>query len=131
MLLNMGRKKINKDSYSYYKTSYKANERYRKKIGNDDYGALLSRREFEEAREAGLSTQDIVYNQFHFYTKDTAKGIQVSLEQEGFKLSLKDIQARNYTDEMYARIDEIYWELTKTMDSKSAAALISYTFYGS
>lgn len=122
---------MNKSTYSYYKTSYIANRKYREKIGRDDYAEMLSKSEFEELREAGLSTQDIVYNQFHFYEKATAKNIQKSLLQEGFKVSMKNIQARRYSPEIYNKIKDTYHNLRATMSAAAAANLISYTYYGS
>lgn len=122
---------MNKESYSYYKQSYKANKRYRDKIGSDDYGAMLSKKEYQEMRDSGMSTKDIVYSQFHYYTRDTAQQIQQSLKQEGFKVSMRNIQARNYSQEVYDAIKQTYHNLTATMSSKEAAALISYTYYGS
>lgn len=122
---------MNKESYSYYKQSYRANKRYRDKIGSDDYGGMLSESEYKEMKATGMTTKEIVYNQFHFYSKDVAKQIQESLKQEGFKVSIKAIQSRNYTQSVYNAIKERYHELTKTMSAKEAAALISYAYYGS
>lgn len=122
---------MNKESYSYYKQSYRANKRYRAKIGSDDFGGMLSEGEYKEMRATGLSTKEIVYNQFHYFSKDTAKQIQQSLKQEGFKVSIKAIQARQYSQDVYDAIKERYHELTKTMSAKDAAALISYAYYGS
>lgn len=123
--------KTNKESYSYYKTSYRANRRYREKRGSEDYSDMLSKKEFEEIKATGLSTRDIVYNQFHYYEREVAVRIQKSLKQEGFKVSIKNIQLRKYDKEVYKRIESLYSDLTSTMSSKEAAALISYVFYGS
>ena len=57
---------MNKESYSYYKKAYRANKRYRDKTHSDDYGPMLSKSDFEDMKNTGLSTKDIVYNQFHF-----------------------------------------------------------------
>ena len=123
---------MNKESYSYYKTSYKANKRYRDKQGRDDYAGMLNKTEYEELRESGLTTKEIVYNQFHFYTKSVAEKIQKSLKQEGFDISMKKIQSREYSKEVYDRIKELYAEFTKDgLSSKEASMLISYTFFGS
>ena len=127
----MAKRTIDKNSYSYYKTSYRANARYRKKVGDDNYGAMLSKAEFRELAETGLSVKDIVYNQFHFYTRDVAKGIQQSLKKEGFDLSLRKVQNRDYSAKVFERMREIYWEVSKERNSKEAAAYISYSFYGS
>ena len=123
--------KTNKESYSYYKTSYRANRRYREKRVSEDYSDMLSKKEFEEIKATGLSTRDIVYNQFHYYEREVAVRIQKSLKQEGFKVSIKNIQLRKYDKEVYKRIESLYSDLTSTMSSKEAAALISYVFYGS
>ena len=122
---------MNKESYSYYKQAYRANKRYRVKIGSDDYGPMLSKDEYEEYRAIGLNTKDIVYNQFHFYTREAAKTIQESILKEGYKVSLKDIQNKQFSQEVYDAISRTYHELRKTLGSTDAAALISYTFYGS
>ena len=125
-------KSRNKETYSYYKTAYRANKRYREKIGSDEYGEMLSKAEYNEMKASGYSTKQIVYDQFHFYSKQTALDIQKSLQQEGFKVSLKDIQARNYSKEIYDAIDLTYHALRDGgMSSKEAAVLISYTYYGS
>ena len=123
--------KQSKESYSYYKTSYRANKRYRDKIGSEDYSDMLSKKEFEEIRAAGLSTRDIVYNQFHYYERDVAKRIQKSLLQEGFKVSIKNIQLRKYDKKIYDRMGSLYTEFRKTMSSEDAIGLLSYRFYGS
>lgn len=123
--------KRSKDSYSYYKTSYKANKRYRDKKGSEDYSDMLSKKEFEEIKATGLSTRDIVYNQFHYYERDVAERIQKSLKQEGFKVSIKNIQLRKYDKEVYKRMESLYNDFTANMSSREAAALISYVFYGS
>ena len=122
---------MNKESYSYYKQAYRANKRYKVKIGSDDYGPMLSKDEYEEYRATGLDTKDIVYNQFHFYTRKAAKTIQESILKEGYKVSLKDIQNRQFSQEVYDAISRTYKELRKTLGAADAAALISYTFYGS
>ena len=123
--------KRSKDSYSYYKTSYRANKRYRDKKGSEDYSDMLSKKEFEEIKATGLSTRDIVYNQFHFYERDVAERIKQSLKQEGFKVSIKNIQLRKYDKEVYNRMGSLYTEFRKTMSSEDAIGLISYRFYGS
>lgn len=123
--------KTNKDTYSYYKKSYRANTRYRTKIGNNDYADMLSKAEFESYKATGLETKEIVYNQFHYYNRSTVKKLQESLKQEGFNISIKNIQARNYSADVYNKISKIYYDLKATMSSKEAAALISYTYYGS
>lgn len=122
---------MNKESYSYYKTAYRANKRYRVLKGSDDFGEMLTKDEYNEMRDTGMSTKEIVYNQFHFYHKDIAQRIQQSLVEQGFKVSIKDIQARNYKPEIYEAMSTTYHTLTQSMSSKEAAALISYTFYGS
>ena len=122
---------MNKESYSYYKTAYKANKRYRVLKGSDDFGEMLTKAEYNEMRDAGMNTKEIVYNQFHFYHRDTAQKIQKNLLEQGFKVSMKNIQARNYTQEIYDAMNETYHALTQSMSSKEAAALISYTYYGS
>lgn len=122
---------MNKESYSYYKTAYKANKRYRVLKGSDDFGEMLTKAEYDEQRDSGMSTNEIVYNQFHFYNKDTAQKIQKNLLDQGFKVSIKNIQARNYTQEIYDAMSETYHTLIQSMSSKEAAALISYTYYGS
>lgn len=122
---------MNKESYSYYKNAYRANKRYKVKIGSDDYGPMLSKKEYEEYRAIGLDTKDIVYNQFHFYTRKAAKAIQESIFKEGYKVSLKDIQNRQFSQEVYDAISRTYKELRKTLGATEAATLISYTFYGS
>ena len=122
---------MNKESYSYYKNAYRANKKYRVSKGSDDYGEMLTKDEYNDMRDAGMSTKEIVYNQFHFYHRDTAKKIQENLLDQGFKVSIKNIQARNYTQEIYDAMSETYHTLTQSMSSKAAAALISYTYYGS
>lgn len=122
---------MNKESYSYYKNAYRANKKYRVLKGSDDYGEMLTKDEYKDMRDAGMSTKEIVYNQFHFYHRDTAKKIQENLLDQGFKVSMKNIQARNYTQEIYDAMSETYHTLTQSMSSKAAAALISYTYYGS
>lgn len=122
---------MNKESYSYYKNAYRANKRYRDKIHSDDYGPMLSKSEFEDMKSTGLSTKDIVYNQFHFYTRSAAKKIQASIRNEGVKVSLVDIQRRKFSKEVYDKIGKTYHELRETLSSKDALSLISYTFYGS
>lgn len=126
---------MNKESYSYYKIAYRANKRYRDKQGRDDYGEMLNKKEYEEKREAGLKTNEIVYNQFHHYTLDVAEKIQKSLKQEGFNISMKKIQSREYNKEIYEKIKSLYDEFTKDtkdgLSSKEASMLISYTFFGS
>lgn len=123
--------KINKNTYSYYKKSYRANVRYRNKTGNSDYADMLSKDEFDAYRAAGLDTKDIVYNQFHYYNRATAKQLQNSLKQEGFNLSIQKIQARNYSADVYTAMHKAYYDLKQSMSSSEAASLISYTYYGS
>ena len=41
---------MNKESYSYYKQAYRANKRYKVKIGSDDYGPMLSKKEYEASQ---------------------------------------------------------------------------------
>ena len=122
---------MNKESYSYYKNAYRANKKYRVLKGSDDYGEMLTKDEYNDMRDAGMSKKEIVYNQFHFYHRDTAKKRQGNLLERGFKVSMKNIQARNYTKEIYDTMNETYHMLTQSMSSKAAAALISYTYYGS
>ena len=122
---------MNKESYSYYKNAYRANKKYRVSKGSDDYGEMLTKDEYNDMRDAGMSTKEIVYNQFHFYHRDIAKKIQENLLDQGFKVSMKNIQARTYTQEIYDAMDETYHMLKQSMSSKAAAALISYTYYGS
>lgn len=122
---------MNKESYSYYKTSYKANKKYRVLKGSDDFGEMLTKDEYNEMRDTGMNTKEIVYNQFHFYHRDVAQKIQKNLLEQGFKVSMKNIQARNYTPEIYEAMSETYHTLIQSMSSKEAAALISYTYYGS
>lgn len=122
---------MNKESYAYYKKSYRANKRYQDKIGNDEYAPMLTQKEFAEIKDSGISNKDLVYNQFHFYTRDQAEKIKRSLEQEGFKISKKNVQARNYTDAMYDRMGEIYHQLREDFNAADAASLIANAFYGS
>ena len=122
---------MNKESYSYYKNAYRANKRYRVLKGSDDFGEMLTEAEYNEIKDTGMSTKDIVYNQFHFYHKDVAKSIQQRLAKKGLKVSINEIQARNYKPEVYEEIKTTYHILRQQMDSKEAAELISYTYYGS
>ena len=123
---------MNKESYSYYKISYRANKRYRDKQGREDFAEMLNKKEYEELRKSGLTTKEIVYNQFHFYTLSVAEKIQKSLKQEGFNISMKKIQSREYNKEIYEKIKALYDEFTKDgLSSKEASMLISYTFFGS
>lgn len=122
---------MNKESYSYYKIAYRANKKYRVLKGSDDFGGMLTEAEYNEIKDAGMSTKDIVYNQFHFYHKDVAKSIQQRLAKKGLKVSIKEIQARNYKPEVYEEIKTTYHTLRQQMDSKEAAELISYTYFGS
>ena len=46
---------MNKESYSYYKKAYRANKRYRDKTHSDDYGPMLSKSDFEDMKNTGLS----------------------------------------------------------------------------
>ena len=122
---------MNKESYSYYKNAYRANKRYRVLKGSDDFGGMLTEAEYNEIKDAGMSTKDIVYNQFHFYHKDVAKSIQQRLAKKGLKVSIKEIQARNYTPEIYESIKKKYHTLRQSMSAKEAADIIAYTYYGS
>ena len=122
---------MNKESYSYYKNSYRANKRYRVLKGSDDFGEMLTKAEYDELKDTGMSTKDIVYNQFHFYHKETAKILQQRLTQKGFKVSIKDIQARNYTPEIYESIKKEYHTLRQSKSVKESADIIAYTYYGS
>ena len=122
---------MNKESYSYYKNAYRANKRYRVLKGSDDFGEMLTKAEYDELKDTGMSTKDIVYNQFHFYHKETAKILQQRLTQKGFKVSIKDIQARNYTPEIYESIKEEYHTLRQSKSSKESSDIIAYTYYGS
>lgn len=123
---------MNKESYSYYKIAYRSNKRYRDKQGREDFAEMLNKKEYEELRKSGLTTKEIVYNQFHFYTLSVAEKIQKSLKQEGFNISLKKIQSREYNKEIYEKIKALYDEFTKDgLSSKEASMLISYTFFGS
>ena len=122
---------MNKESYSYYKNAYRANKKYRVSKGSDDYGEMLTKDEYNDMRDAGMNTKEIVYNQFHFYHRDTAKKIQESILKEGDKVSLKDIQNKHFSKEVYDAISRTYKELRKTLGATEAATLISYTFYGS
>ena len=122
---------MNKESYSYYKNAYRANKRYRVLKGSDDFGEMLTKAEYDELKDTGMSTKDIVYNQFHFYHKETAKILQQRLTQKGFKVSIKDIQARNYTPEIYESIKKEYHTLRQSKSVKESADIIAYTYYGS
>ena len=122
---------MNKESYSYYKKAYRANKRYREKIHSDDFGPMLSKSDFEDMKNTGLSTKDIVYNQFHCYTRSAAKKIQASIRNEGVNVSLANVQKRKFSPEVYDKIGKTYHELREGLSSKDALALISYTFYGS
>ena len=122
---------MNKESYSYYKNAYRANKRYRVLKGSDDFGEMLTKAEYDELKDTGMSTKDIVYNQFHFYHKETAKLLQQRLTQKGFKVSIKDIQARNYTPEIYESIKKEYHTLRQSKSVKESADIIAYTYYGS
>lgn len=122
---------MNKESYSYYKNAYRANKRYRVLKGSDDFGEMLTKAEYDELKDTGMSTKDIVYNQFHFYHKETAKILQQRLTQKGFKVSIKDIQARNYTPEIYESIKKEYHTLRQSKSVKETADIIAYTYYGS
>ena len=63
---------MNKESYSYYKQAYRANKRYKVKIGSDDYGPMLSKEEYEE-----YPTDLVVYKEPGFIKKffNLIKGI--------------------------------------------------------
>ena len=122
---------MNKETYSYYKRAYKANKRYRDKIGNDDYAGMLSEKDWR-LQHKEVSNQEIVYNQFHYFSKDKAKEIQKTLKESDIKLSLVNIQTRNFTPEVYDVIKDKYFDLRNSgMSSKEASTLIAYMYFGS
>lgn len=129
---------MNKESYSYYKIAYKANKKYRDSIGSKEYGPLLTKSEFEDFKiGSGLSTKDIVYNQFHYYTRAAVKQIKAAMNKE-FKdtnykpLTTKAIQTKNYSPEIARELYNKYYRLkAEGLTAADAGQLISHTYYGS
>lgn len=115
------------ESYQYYKTAYRANKRYRDKKGEES-PLMMSKSDWEYAKNVGLSNQDIVYNQFHKYERKTVQALRTQLEAYGEKTSYKKLQAGDIN---WKILQERFDELKKTMNSSEAKKTISYEFFGS
>lgn len=66
-------KNIDKNSYSYYKTLYRANRRNYEKRGDEITTAMLTKDEWDFARQS-VSNSELVWDQFHKYSKKTIQG---------------------------------------------------------
>lgn len=108
----MAKSKINKESYSYYKTLFRATKRYYDKM-NYGTGEMLSEQHWEYYKQHGNSNSEIVYSQFHSYDKETVKGITNAFKEAGLTINSKirgKIARGEYTDEMFDLIKRAYHE---------------------
>lgn len=143
-----------KYTYSYYKKSYRANERYRIQKGIADYySPMLHKSEWQDKIDAGYTNKDIVYSQFHTYDRQAASEIYDQLTEaltkhnslvdqgvlpESDRINAKFSRSQiakgpsAFTPEMWDLLDSEYHALVAGgMSGSEAKAIISHRFFGS
>lgn len=128
---------VNKETYSYYKNAYRANLRYRKKKGNlDNINTMLTEKEWNLAHRFE-SNKDLVWNDFHYYDRQTADTIIAKT----FELTGKKLNATQKFEVSMGKTSAAYKQAisdyNKKMqddgitDSFVRAKTISQLFFGS
>lgn len=131
------KKKIDKESYSYYKQLYKARKKRVEGSGKmmfDD--TMLSQKEWVVAKTQYKSNKDIVDHQAYTYTKKQAKSIKDAYKRAGFKDKIKDTDIMYGVSDAGEVLDELITEryiqlLDEGMTPEEASQIIGSEFWGS
>lgn len=130
----MPRKKIDKESYAYYKTLFRAYARYYRennKLDEEDMPLMMSEAEWKKQHKE-TSNKDTVFNEFHRYTRSQAETISKNLEAAGIKVSVRNAAQGKLPAQAWNHISNTYAEIRKQgMSAKQAKQAISHIFFGS
>lgn len=127
-------KRQDKESYDYYKVSYRANAKYysEKHVGIE-IPRMLSEREWMRAkRDEGITNKELVWSEFHYYTREQTDMLYNALKGRGFKISKFKISQKQITPEMWEAIKEQYHVYRQNgMTSEESRGRVSMEFFGS
>lgn len=141
--VNKSGKSIDKESYQYYKKLFQATSSYYRRKGyvnlipsfatgnkGKDY---LSYEMWNLQHDINkISNKELVYNQFHEYTKDQTKILQLQLKAQGVKLSLSKISRGELTAQAWDAIKNTYYELRDDgLSATDAKNQVASMYWGS
>ena len=125
----------NKESYRYYSQSFSANKSYYMKMGYTDLIPVkMTKQEWEYRRRTNpnQSNAELIYSEFHKYSKEQSQILKERLSRSGIKLPAAKVARGDLTTSGWNVIKSYYHELKENgMTGKEAAATISYEFWGS
>ena len=130
----MARQRDNKESYDYYKVSYRQNARnFREKHVGINFPPMLSERDWKRTHGAdGFTNREIVWGQFHEYTREQVGTMYKALKAEGIKANKFQLSQKNLTGEMWSAFKEHYHKNRASgMTAKEAKSNVSHVFFGS
>ena len=130
---NLSGKKINKESYDYYTKNYNAQKSYYKRKGYTELiPTKMSKEEWSLKKKTGATNKQIIYEEFHKYSKEQAKRLQQEFIKSGEKAKLGEIARGQIEASQWSVIRNRYRELiSEGNNSTQALALLSYQFWGS
>lgn len=123
-------KKFNKESYQYYTKMYNANKSNYKKRG---FSSLIPEKmNLEEwtAKHDNQSNREIVWNEFHEYTREQSAKLREALDVA--KKDIYRLSRGQISKDEWDKISQTYKDATANgMTSTQAKAYVSHMFWGS
>jgi hypothetical protein len=126
--------KFDKESYSYYNKLWNANKSYYKKMGyNDLIPYKMNKEQWEfKKKSTEMSNKDIVFEEFHKYTREQTENLVEQFRLEGVKVNKAKIARGEFNNNQWNIIKQNYHEVrAEGMSSGEAKTYLSYLFWGS
>lgn len=130
---NISGKKIDKESYEYYVKNYNAQKSYYMRKGYIDLVPIkMGKKEWELKKVKGVTNKEIIYDEFHKYSKEQAKRLQQEFIKAGNKARLAEIARGNVSAAQWTVIKNRYHELlSEGNTANQAASVIAFQYWGS
>ena len=106
--INKSGKTFNKNTYSYYKRLYSANYSYYKKRGYELPPMKLTESQWKETVASGYTNSEIIYGQFHKYSKESIRNLKQIFKEEGQNVSERYLARGNFTQAEWQIIQNRY-----------------------
>lgn len=128
----MAKRKIDKESYSYYKILYRANKKRAIQRGYDEVAPMLTEGEWNKAHDMyGDSNSDIVDQQTHRFTRKVSEAMWKEMGLGGKRRTFERLTAEE-KEQWWAKSKEVYKQMRESgLSGTAAKELMSQMLYGS
>lgn len=106
---NLSGKVINKESYDYYNKSFAAMKSYYKKKGYDELIPIkMNKEEWTALKDTGISNKDIIYDEFHKYSKAASEKLADKFNVKKTKVNIARLGRGEFTEEENQMLKDAY-----------------------